>query len=209
MAEAGCALLVAGVPEALVEGIAAVGVGWPSGDIYPDTDHALERCEDDLLLAHLGREAGRVTGVELAQVDVLRSLAPDDVAVLAGFLETETYASGEVVLREGDDADRLCFLLSGSATVRLGLDGDTEPGSRLRTFGPGCVFGESAILDGGHRSATVVADEPLRIQTLSVDALRRLATTRPDIHAALFAGLGPYMSEMLTRALAEIRALDG
>jgi glutaminase len=210
MADAGCQLLVAGVPEPLAEGIAAAGVGWPPADVFPDTDRALERCEDDLLLAHQGEVSDGVARVELAEVDVLRSLAPSELAELAVLLETETYGPDEVVWREGEPADRLCFLLVGSATVHLAPErgaGD-DRGPRLRTFGPGTVFGEAAIFAGGRRSATVTADEPLQIQTLSNAARQQLAVSRPDVHAALVAGLGPYLSELLAAAMAEIRALD-
>jgi glutaminase len=71
------------------------------------------------------------------------------------------------------------------------------------------VFGEAALIDGGRRSATVVADGPVVLRSLSVDALDRLAMTHPHVHASLLAGLGPYHSEMLRRALGEISALDG
>jgi glutaminase len=209
MAAAGCRLLVASCPDVLLERLLAADLDWPTEDVYADTDLALERCEDDLLLTARGHAGEAVASVEIGQVDVLRTLDPAYVSVLAELLQTESYAADEVVLREGDPADRLCFLLSGSATVRLAVGLDDERTSRLRTFGPGTVFGEGAMLDGGRRTATVVADEPLVIQTLSVDALDELADDHPEVHAALLGGLGPYLSELLSRALAEIRALDG
>ena len=87
-------------------------------------------------------------------------------------------------------------------------DGDGRT-RRLRTFGPGTVFGEAALIDGGRRTATVVADGPIALRSLSVEALDHLATIQPHIHAGLLEGLSPYLSEMLRRALGEIRALDG
>ncbi|HEY6531699.1 MAG TPA: glutaminase A [Acidimicrobiales bacterium] len=208
MAEVGCRVLLASCPESLREGLLAPGIDWPVDDLWPDTDLALERCEDEILLAYYGHPDIPEAAVELGQVDVLRRLGPDALAVLEPLLVTERYDTGDVVLHEGDPADRLCFLLSGSATSHLATGPDADDRKRLRTFGPGTVFGEGAMLDGGRRASSVTSDGPLLIRTLSVDALHHLAAEHPQVHAALLAGLGPYLSELLSRALAELRALD-
>ena len=73
-------------------------------------------------------------------VDLLAVLDVDDRAVLAELLVTETYDAGELILREGEPADRLCLLVSGSATVRIDLVDHVEGVDRtmrLRSFGPG------------------------------------------------------------------------
>jgi glutaminase len=182
---------------------------WPDNCLLLDTDAALEHCEDEVLLAHRGPCSETSGAVALSEVDILRTLAPSDLGELSLLLDTITYDAGDVIVREGELADRLFFMLSGSATVRIAVgDGDGRT-RRLRTFGPGTVFGEAALIDGGRRTATVVADEPITLRSLSVDALTGLATSDPHIHAGLLEGLSPYLSEMLRRALGEIRALDG
>ena len=46
-------------------------------------------------------------------IDLLAVLDADDRTVLGELLVTETYAAGELILREGEPADRLCLLVSG------------------------------------------------------------------------------------------------
>ena len=79
---------------------------------------------------------------------------------------------------------------------------------RLRSFGPGTVFGEAAVLEGGLRPAHVVADHDCVVWSLSIATLRELETVRPEVHAHLLAALGRNLSELLHRAVEEIRALD-
>jgi glutaminase len=209
VADAGRHLVIAGCPEELRAGLRAPGLDWPDNCLLLDTDAALEHCEDEVLLAHRGPCSETSGAVALSEVDILRTLAPSDLGELSLLLDTITYDAGDVIVREGELADRLFFMLSGSATVRIAVgDGDGRT-RRLRTFGPGTVFGEAALIDGGRRTATVVADGPIALRSLSVEALDHLATIQPHIHAGLLEGLSPYLSEMLRRALGEIRALDG
>jgi len=206
--QAGARVLLAGCPEPLRDALLDPAVDWPADDLWPDTDHALERCEDEILFVVNGHPHAPEAPVELGQVDVLRRLTPEQLAVLEPLLVTERYDTGDVILHQGDPADRLCFLLSGSATSHVSSGPDDVEPRRLRTFGPGTVFGEGALLDGGHRTTSVTADGPVVLRTLSTHELRRLADERSPVHAALLAGVGPYLSELLTRALAEIQALD-
>ena len=88
------------------------------------------------------------------------------------------FEKGEVILREGDPA-RLFFVV---AKGRLGdADGGTAGGaSGSPAVGPGLTFGEMALLDGGSRSADVIADEKVICYGLAVESLRELggASTR-------------------------------
>lgn len=206
IASAGRRLLISGCPDELRAGLHAPVWTGPTA-ACSRTDIALERCEDEVLLAHRGPCANTADEVALCEVDILRTLDPSDLVELLSVLEMTTYDAGDVIVREGELADRIFFMLSGSATARIAV-GDCDARSRrLRTFDAGTC--EAALIEGGRRTATVIADEPIAVRTLTVDALNRLATVQPHIHAGLLEGLSPYLSEMLRRALGEIRALDG
>jgi CRP-like cAMP-binding protein len=76
------------------------------------------------------------------------------------------------------------------------------------TFGPGAVFGELAILDGGPRSATVTADEELSAFGLSGEAFAILREREPDIAIKLLSALGRELSVRLRYANMTIQQLE-
>ncbi len=69
---------------------------------------------------------------------------------IARLLKERRFAKGETVIREGSGAAAFFVIESGEATV-------TSKGVTINTLGPGDHFGEIALIDGGPRSATVVA----------------------------------------------------
>ena len=69
---------------------------------------------------------------------------------IARLLKERHFAKGETVIHEGSGAAAFFIIDSGEATV-------SSKGVALNTLGPGDHFGEIALIDGGPRSATVVA----------------------------------------------------
>jgi ATP-binding cassette subfamily B protein len=92
---------------------------------------------------------------------------PEDVRrlVQAAFTR-QSYAFGEVIVAEGDEADALYVLASGTArAVKAGEHGEEVPLNVLRA---GDAFGERALLEpDSKRTATVRASSP--VETLQLD----------------------------------------
>jgi CRP-like cAMP-binding protein len=65
--------------------------------------------------------------------------------------EPEQFAAGETVFTQGDEADRMYVVSSGSVTLSIG-------DRVVETVGPGGLFGEMALIDLEPRSATAVAE---------------------------------------------------
>jgi sulfate permease, SulP family len=88
--------------------------------------------------------------------------------------EIDAYAP---LFRRGDAGDALYIVEAGRVTVSLPLaDGRSV---RLRSFGPGTIVGEMAVYTQAPRSADVFADEPARLQRLTLGSLRKLETEDP------------------------------
>jgi hypothetical protein len=94
------------------------------------------------------------------QSTVLARLADSEAVVLLNCLEQVTVDTGEVVIRSGERGDALYMVVSGEVAVRDG--GRTD----LARIGPGDYFGEFAVLNGGRRTADVVAVSPVRLWRL-------------------------------------------
>jgi len=78
---------------------------------------------------------------------------------------------GTAIVRAGDTTDSLYILVSGSARV---LNSDEEGREViLSILGPGDFFGEMGLIDGGPRSADVVAAEVCDLLVISKADFRR------------------------------------
>jgi len=87
-----------------------------------------------------------------------------------GWFATEVFPPGSVIVRQGDAAEVAYIIVSGSCEVYKTTDGTR---SLLRILGPGDVFGETAILTGEPRSASVVAVEEVTTKVVTREALER------------------------------------
>jgi CRP-like cAMP-binding protein len=98
------------------------------------------------------------------------------VAELAEFREFEPHS---VIVQTGDAPDGFYVVLAGRAK---------RTGS-TRLLGPGAYFGELALLDGGTRSATIVAVSDLQTMRLPRKPFLELLEREPQIAIGMLSGL--------------------
>ena len=92
----------------------------------------------------------------LERVPVLENCTKGQLRAISRIAEVMEVPAGQVLARTGEPGDQFFFIIDGAARV------DIAPDIHHRV-GPGEFFGEMSLLDGGPRSATVVADTPLRL----------------------------------------------
>lgn len=84
-------------------------------------------------------------------------------------LPTRLYKAGAVIVREGDFADAAYIIVRGKCAVTKTIDGRVQT---LRTLEPGAVFGETGILSGDRRTATVQAVGEVTVKIVTRELFR-------------------------------------
>ena len=90
-------------------------------------------------------------------------------------LERRTVKQGETLMREGEPGEELFLLLDGIVDIEVN-------GEPVAEVGPGALLGERAVLEGGKRTATVLAKTPVRVAVVPVDAIDESAL--PELAAS-------------------------
>jgi serine/threonine protein kinase len=93
--------------------------------------------------------------------------AVDEVLRSDWNLPTKVLAPGSVIIREGDFADAAYIIVRGRCAVSKMIDGEKR---ELRTLESGAVFGETGVLSGDERTATVeaITEVTLKVVTREV-----------------------------------------
>ena len=116
---------------------------------------------------------------EIAATPLGHVLGATDGETLARRFERRSVRAGEVLFRQGDPGDRLYLVLSGRLRAQIeDQGGTTQP---LGEIGHGELVGETALLRGGPRSATVEAVEPSVLAALDAAAWRELRAGLPAL----------------------------
>jgi len=77
--------------------------------------------------------------------------------IFADSNERRIYRKGEIVIRKGEPGEEAFLMMRGS--VRVADEGATDTVLAAGPmFGPGQIFGELSLLDGGPRTSTIVAN---------------------------------------------------
>lgn len=200
---AGFTLLLAGIEDrgARRNWLMAAGLGavFPSRNIFPLLDRAVEAAENIILT---GRDGGGEAEFPLAEIDMLAGLSDTEIDHLSGLLRHCRYSTGESIFFSGDHGDGLFLLVSGA--VEINLPGDAP--IRLAAFGPGTIFGEMALLGGKPRSADAVTLEPATAYWLSNENFLAFQSLRPAAAIRMLLNIGHEMSERLRLANVRLQA---
>jgi ATP-binding cassette subfamily B protein len=113
------------------------------------------------------------------QHSLLDLLDPKDRADLLRSCESQAFSFGDVIMREGDEADALYVLVSGRARVVQSREGGDE--LVLGSLVAGDVIGEMALLKGGTRNATVRASGDVSVLKLGREAFEEIKAEQPSV----------------------------
>jgi CRP-like cAMP-binding protein len=69
-------------------------------------------------------------------------------------------------------------------------------GHLVNKIGAGAFFGEIALLDGGPRTATVIAETPCRLLSMTYQMFHELLDASPEIRTAILGDVGRRLREL-------------
>ena len=143
---------------------------------FRELDAALEWCEDRLLEEKIRPEDAKRSAEEWLAHEIG---GPEMFQRLAPYLETVSYASGDVLFAQYDPADFLCLIASGRVSVILRSPEGDE--SRLRSMHRHTIVGEMGLYRDAPRGARVAVDQPTVIFRLSRESLERMESEDPAL----------------------------
>jgi CRP-like cAMP-binding protein len=119
------------------------------------------------------------------RMDLLRVVGPfadlptDSLRSVGQAAEVVRFAAGDVIVRQGDPGDAVYALTDGAAEVWI-EDPPQQP-VLLRTMRSGQLFGETAVLYRGPRSATIKAKTDLIALKLPGPVFIELMRSTPEV----------------------------
>lgn len=125
-------------------------------------------------------QQARVIDVEksLERIHLFQPLPHELLHEVALHTERRLYASGELIIQEGDYGDELFIVEKGKVDVLIdGHDGM----KKVASLEPGDFFGEMSLLTGEQRRATVRTEEEVALLVVSKETLQPILEASPEL----------------------------
>jgi len=125
----------------------------------------------------------------LADAPLFDGLAKSQLRRIAKVSGARTFGAGEALVKEGVPGRVFYIVVEGQAKI-------VRRGRTIGRAGPGDSFGEMAILTTSPRSASVVAETPMEVLTLSGSHLRTILLEQPRIAVRLLDTLATRLADL-------------
>lgn len=127
--------------------------------------------------------------VALSGVPLFAGFSERHLRRLAGAADDVAFRAGEQIVEQGNPGETLYVLMEGQAKVIR--DG------KIRTrLVPGDFFGEISVLDGGPRTASVVAETPVSALRVFRRTLLEMIGSEPRLALGLLEGIARRIREI-------------
>lgn len=138
------------------------------------------------VLSGAGRkDSSKLWAEVLEDVPLFAGVPKRHLRKIAALMRQTRFATGTAIVTAGEAGTDFYVILDGTASILR------PHGFRPITIGPGACFGEMSLIDGGERTATVVADTDVFCLRLSRAPFLKMLKSEPDIALMLlrvFAG---------------------
>lgn len=125
----------------------------------------------------------------LAEVPLFSACSNKELQKIAKASDEIAIEAGRVLVEQDGVGREAYVVVEGEASVKRG-------NRRIATLGPGDHFGELALLDGGPRTATVVAETPMKVLVLGQREFAGLLDEVPGLAHKVLANLASRIREL-------------
>lgn len=112
---------------------------------------------------------------KLRDVSFFEGFSDDELQKVADLADDVEAEPGALLIDQGRVGQECFVILEGQAGVYSGEE-------HIATLEPGAMVGEMALVDHRPRTASVVAETPMRLISLDAKAFKELLETMPKVH---------------------------
>jgi sulfate permease, SulP family len=172
-------------------------------DWFDDADRALEWAEHRLL------EQAKVWDddheLAIGEFALLKGLSADELQFMKPYLDRQLFPARAALYHEGQLGDRLYLLAKGAVSIVAEDPEAKGKHRRVVTLAPGVIFGESAMIEGGTRSVTAIAEGEVVTYSLSRSNLEAIHVRDPDLYRRISLNMLSHLSGLLRMTTSILR----
>jgi SulP family sulfate permease len=170
--------------------------------IVPELDHALEWCENEIIVQHQDREQEEASLRDWF-IQILGT--EQDATGLMHRCQRIEVDAGQTIVRAGEAADSMHFILDGRVGIMIPADEGRT--TRVRSLGRYTTIGEMGLVSQAPRNATIQAEVASILYVLSADQFEAIKADDPALGQKLLTYFVSVMAERLTFANRTIAVL--
>ena len=125
---------------------------------------------------------------------LLANFSAEELSLLSSFGDSRSYATDEVVIRQGEENNHLYLVLKGKLEVLQDIEGFNKKVASLES---GDSIGEVSVFDPGRASATVRAASEAEVWLITSAGLDRLHSANPKVAYRLLSRISTCLSKRL------------
>lgn len=126
----------------------------------------------------------------LKEIYFFSNFSDDEIGLIQEISDCKKYDPETFVFEEGREAGRLFFVVAGSLAVE-------KDGKEIAELGQGETFGEMPFLDGGTRSASVIAKQASELIEIPYNKLSTILLNNPETALKFYMLFAKHVSRRL------------
>ncbi len=170
--------------------------------IIPELDRALEWCENELIVLHQGLQQEEAYLRDWFAQILDSEHDADELIRRCQRIEVD---AGEIIVRAGERADSMHFILDGRVGIMVPADDGRT--TRVRSLGRYTTIGEMGLVSRAPRSATIQAEVSSVLYVLNTHQFEEIRNDGPELSHKLLTYFVSVMAERLTFANRTIAVL--